>query len=161
MHCSGKKDILHELGQIKTWAELQEPHNQINLIVLCNPGGNISRELTQRELDLLQWGGFADEEILAYHQNGGIDLLHKWSMIYASCALSQLTNIPLLIVERDTDVEVECTLKRIESDVQMKMTNLAVRPIKQAPDGGTRLANTSDQTSQLYWGAALFTPVDS
>ena len=154
-------DIVHKLDQIKKWTESQEPQNRINLIVLCNPGGNVSEVFTQRELELLQWGEFTNEEILACSENGDIDLLHKWAVIYASCALSQLTNIPLLIVERDIDVEFENTLKRLESDVQMKMTNFLVRPIKQPPSGGTRLVDASGQIGQLYWGAALFTPSNS
>lgn len=154
-------DIVHKLDQIKKWAELQGPQNKIDLIVLCNPGGKISEVFTQRELELLQWGEFANEEILECCKNGDIDLLHKWALIYASCALSQLTNIPLLIVERDIDVEFKNTLKRLESDVEMYMTNLTVRPIKDAPNGGTHLVDASGQTGQLYWGAALFTPIST
>lgn len=155
-------DVVQKLGQIKQWAESQEPQSQINLIVLCNPGGNTSEELTQRELDLLQWGGFVKDEILKqYYQPRGIDFLHKWAILYASCVLSQLANIPLLIVERDIDIEFVDTLKQLECDAQMKITNLTVRPIRQPPSGGTRLVDASGQIGQLYWGAALFTPINS
>lgn len=157
-----ENDILHELGQIKTWVGSQEQDNQINLIVLCNPGGNTSKELTQRELALLQWGGFGNDEISEqYYQPKGINLLHKWAILYGACELSQLINIPLMIVERDVDIEFEETLKQLACDVQMKMKNLVVRPIRQSPSGGTRLADASGRAGQLYWGAALFIPSDS
>lgn len=154
-------DFVHKLGQIKHWVEGQAPQNQINLIVLCNPGGNVSKVFTEREYELLQWGGFSNEEILEYYPKGDLNLLHKWAIIYASCALSQLTNTALLIVERDTDVKFEATLKQLESDIKMKMTNLEVRPIKEAPAGGTRLVNASGQTGEIYWGVTLFTPANS
>ena len=137
----------------------QESFKSIDLIVLCNPGGNISRELTLREKDLLTSGGFTCEEICNNIDNGCIDLLHKWAVIYAACALSKATGIPLLIVEREIEGEVNRTLAQISNDVDMAIIKSFSRPIRTAPDGGTLLRNTMNAAGQLCWGAAVYVPV--
>lgn len=86
--------------------------------------------------------------------------MHKWAIIYAACALSRSTGIPLLIVERETENEVQSTLDQISKDATMDIIKSSSRPIKNAPNGGTFLMNTMDTTGQLCWGAALYIPVD-
>lgn len=151
-----KKDLIEEWGLVYALAKQQSNLNPIDLIVLCNPGGNISRELTPREQDLLKSGGFSCEEICDNIHNGCIDLLHKWALIYAACALSKATGIPLLIVEREAVKEVNRTLAQISNDTDMAIVRAFSRPIKIAPDGGTLLRNTTDATDQLCWGAAIY-----
>lgn len=155
-----KKDLVKEWGMIYALTKQQESFKSIDLIVLCNPGGNISRELTPREKDLLTSGGFTCEEICNNIDNGCIDLLHKWAVIYAACALSKATGIPLLIVDREAEGEVNRTLAQISNDVNMVIVKAFSRPIKDAPDGGTLLKNTMDTTGQLCWGAAVYIPVE-
>ena len=58
--------------------------NPIDLIVLCNPGGSVSKEISPQERELLTNGGFSSEEICYNIHKGFIDLLHKWALIYAS-----------------------------------------------------------------------------
>lgn len=155
-----KKDLVHEWGLVNALVKQQESINPINVIVLCNPGGNLSALITKQELDLLRSGGFSDEEISENLRLGFTDLLHKWAIIYAACALSRSTGIPLLIVEREIENEVQSTLDQISKDATMVIVKSSSRPIKNAPNGGTFLMNTMDTTGQLYWGAALYIPVD-
>lgn len=156
-----KKDLVEEWGMVYALTKQQECFKPVDLIVLCNPGGNISRELTPREKDLLTSGGFTCEEICANIDNGCIDLLHKWAVIYVACALSKATRIPLLIVERVTEGEVNRTLAQISNDTDIAIVKAFAKPIKTAPNGGTLLRNTMDATGQLCWGAAIYIPVDS
>lgn len=155
-----RKDIVHEWGLVNALVKQQAKLNPINVIVLCNPGGNLSAQITPQELDLLRSGGFSDEEISKNLLLGFTDLLHKWAIIYAACALSRSTGIPLLIVERETENEVQSTLDQISKDATMDIIKSSSRPIKDAPNGGTFLMNTMDTTGQLCWGAALYIPID-
>lgn len=151
-----KKDLVEEWGLVYALTKQQESIKPIDLIVLCNPGGNLTRELTPREQDLLKSGGFSCEEICDNICTGCVDLLHKWALIYASCALSKATGIPLLLVERETEGEVNKTLAQISNDVDMAIIKTFSRPIRTAPDGGTLLRNTMDATGRLCWGAAVY-----
>ena len=155
-----QKDIVNEWGLVYALTRLQANDNPIDLIILCNPGGNVSREITPQEQELLKNGGFSKEEISYNIQNGCIDLLHKWALTYASCALSRSTGIPLLIVERETEKEINNTLEQISDDASMVIAMSSSRPIKNAPDGGTVLMNTLSATEQQYWKAGLFIPID-
>lgn len=155
-----KKDIIEEWGLVYALTRQQASINPIDLIVLCNPGGNISREITPREYELLRSGGFSSEEVCDNIRNGCIDLLHKWALIYASCALSRSTGIPLLIVEREIEKEVNRTLAQMSNDANMVIVKSTSKPIKNAPNGGTLLVNTMDTVGQLCWGAAVYVPVN-
>lgn len=155
-----RKDIIHEWGLVNALVKQQANVNPIHVIVLCNPGGNLSTQITPEELDLLRTGGFSEEEICKNLRKDFTDLLHKWALIYAACALSRSTGIPLLIVERETENEVKSTLAQISKDATMVIAKSSSKPIKNAPNGGTFLMNTMDTTGQLCWGAALYIPVD-
>lgn len=152
-----RKDLVEEWGLINALTKQQANLNPINLIVLCNPGGNISGTISSQELNLLLSGGFCCEEIYKNLHAGCISLLHKWALIYASCALSKSTGIPLLIVEREMK-EVDDTLDQISSDTDMAIVKKSSRPIRTAPDGGTILRGTTDATGQLCWRAAVYVP---
>ena len=153
-----RKDLVEEWGLINALTKQQANLNPINLIVLCNPGGNISGTISSQELNLLLSGGFCCEEIYKNLHAGCISLLHKWALIYASCALSKSTGIPLLIVERETVENVDNTLSQISSDTGMPIAKRSSRPIRPTPDGGTILGNLADATGQLCWDAAVYVP---
>lgn len=155
-----RKDLVEEWGLINALTKQQANLNPINLIVLCNPGGNISGTISSQELNLLLSGGFGCEEIYKNLHAGCISLLHKWALIYASCALSKSTGIPLLIVEREMK-EVDDTLDQISSDTDMAIVKKSSRPIRTAPDGGTILRGTTDATGQLCWRAAVYVPANT
>ena len=152
-----QKDLVEEWGLIYALAKQQAALDPIDLIVLCNPGGNLSETISSQELNLLLSGGFCCEEIYKNLHAGCISLLHKWALIYASCALSKSTGIPLLIVEREMK-EVDDTLDQISSDTDMAIVKKSSRPIRTAPDGGTILRGTTDATGQLCWRAAVYVP---
>lgn len=152
------KDLVEEWGLIYALTKQQVDLDPIDLIVLCNPGGNLSGTISSQEVDLLLSGGFCCEEINENLRAGCINLLHKWALIYASCALSKSTGIPLLIVEREIEEEVDNTLSQISSDTDMTIAKTSSRPIRPVPDGGTILGNLTDATGQLCWGAAVYVP---
>ena len=105
-------DLIHEFVKIRKYVDEQKD-NLIDLIVLCNPGGQLTTELTLQEYKYLNWGGFTENEIRETYQIGNVGLLHKWAMIYAACGLSQMTGIPILIIERGTREEVQRNLQQI------------------------------------------------
>ena len=61
-----------------------------------------------------------------------------------------------LIVERETEGEVNRTLAQISNDTDMVIVKAFARPIKTAPNGGTLLRNTMDVTGQQCWGAGIY-----
>lgn len=83
-------------------------------------------------------------------------IANKWAVIYAACALSKAAGIPLLIVERVTEGEVNRTLAQISNDTDIAIVKAFAKPIKTAPNGGTLLWNTMDTTGQQCWGAAIY-----
>lgn len=153
-----QKDLVEEWGLIYALAKQQAALDPIDLIVLCNPGGNLSETISSRELDLLLSGGFSREEVVEHLGLERFNLLHKWALIYASCALSKSTGIPLLIVERETVENVDNTLSQISSDTGMPIAKKSSRPIRPTPNGGTILGNLADATGQLCWDAAVYVP---
>lgn len=153
-----KIDLIHEFGRIR---KAISDNNQIfvDLIVLCNPGGQIDAEITELEYKYLKWGDFTEDEIIDYYQNGHIELLHKWAMIYAACGLAKLTDKQLLIVDRGTKDGVKSTLSQIQSDTGNRIVRQAYRPIKNAPKDGVQLGSVEeDSQGQQFWGAGLYYP---
>lgn len=71
-------DLVHQLKSIKECILNKDKH--ADLIVLCNPGGNLSNEITVAEHKLLTMFGFSEEEISSNYYNGGVHLLHKWAI---------------------------------------------------------------------------------
>lgn len=150
-------DLIHEFSKIRNFVS-QQRDNPIDLIVLCNPGGQLTTELTVQEYKYLRWGGFADDEISEVYQAGNVGLLQKWAMIYAACGLSQMTGIPILIIERGTREEVQRSLQQIQDDTGNQKISEAYRLISRAPKEGIQLSVSNEQGEQ-FWGMALYLPV--
>lgn len=141
-------DIVHNFKQIR--AEIEA--HPVDVIVLCNPGGNTELTLTAQEKKWLDWGNFTEEEYVIEN----LYRLHTYAMINASCGLSHLVNTPILIVMRDVHEEIENTLKCIGIDAQLRLINKCLRQIKGAPDGGIQLSGNNND--QIYWGVGLYFP---
>lgn len=139
-------DVVHDFKSVRE--ELDS--NPVDLIVLCNPGGSTKAILTKQEKKWLDWGNFSEDE---YYQEN-LPQLHTYSMIYACCGLSSMTETPLLIVQRDTREEILETLQRIGSDGNVRLINHCLRQIRRPPEGGVTISGEGD----LYWGMGLFFP---
>lgn len=141
-------DIVHNFKQIR---EEIEAH-PVDLIVLCNPGGNTELTLTVQEKRWLDWGNFSEEEYVI----DNLHRLHTYAIINASCGLAHLVCTPILIIMRDVHEEIDNTLKRIGVDAELRLINKCLRQIKKAPDGGIQLSGNNDD--QIYWGMGLYFP---
>ena len=142
-------DIVHNTNEIEVF--LRNNSFLINIVVLCNPGGNVSSEITKTEYALLRRFGFSENEL----SNNNVNLLHKWALIYATCLLSITTDRMLIIVERGTKEELDIELEQIESETGVRKRAVDFRKIRCAPQGGIPLGMTD---SEQYWGVALYYP---
>ena len=148
---TAKYDAVQEMNAIIRFINNNEL--PVDLVVLCNPGGNLEEELTVAEYKLLQLFGIGENEINQYAVNDGVFLYHKWALIFAACSLSMMMEKKLLIVERGDKKELETILKVIESSAGMRKVVSEFRGIKCRPEGGIPLGNVANKQ---YWGAALF-----
>lgn len=152
-----KADLVHETEKVKQFVRDQKAL-PIDLVVLCNPGGQLTTDITEQELAYLLWGGFVKEEIEYNEQAGNVGLLHKWAMIYAACYLAEQMEKPILVVERGTDEEIQETLELISTDTGCRKIFEKFRHIKDAPIGGVKLASVGSSNTEQSWGAALYFP---
>ncbi len=150
-------DLIHEITKIKRLIGEQKKA-PVDLIVLCNPGGQLTTDITQQEKKYLLWGGFTESEIEHYYQNGNIGLLHKWAMIYAACGLVLQVEKPILLIERDSRKMIQDTLTQIGTETTCRKIFEEFRQIKNAPTGGITLGSADSPDNELSWGAALYFP---
>lgn len=76
-----KVDLVHDLHKIRM--EIME--NEVfspDLIVLCNPGGQLTSDITCQEKSYLVKGGVSEAEIVYHSSHRNVALLHKWAIIY-------------------------------------------------------------------------------
>ena len=153
-----KADLIHNLSDVIKVVNENE-NCFIDMIVLCNPGGQLSNEITKQEYKYLLWGNFTEDEILSAYTQGNIALLHKWALIFSACVFSQLTDKPLLIVERGNKNEIGECLTQIQKDTGSRKICEAYRKIRNAPNGGIRLTSLDNNDDEQYWGAGLYYPI--
>lgn len=131
----------------------------IDLILLCNPGGNLEPNLRVNEANLLEQYGFSQDEINQNYRNGMIHLLHKFSLIDAAADIAIKSDKPLLIVERGSRNQVKEILDQIESDTHMRKVLNAFREIRCEPEDGIILGDVDgNKEKSLFWGAGMFFP---
>lgn len=150
--------VTEEQEIIRFIHNLLEKGTPIDLIVLCNPGGQITTEITHYEGGYLRWGGFTEGEIGQCYHNRDIGLLHKWAMIYAAFHLAIQTDTPILLIERDVQGQIKGTLEQVSKDTGCRKIREFFRQIKEAPQEGIPLRNIDDPDDKLFWGAALYYP---
>jgi len=131
----------------------------IDLILLCNPGGNLDANIRMDEVKLLCQYGFSRKEIDCRYRQGAFDLLHKFSMIYAAADVAINCTKPLMVVERGSVMKVKDTLDLIAEDTKMRKVKMDCRRIRHEPEGGIPLGDIDgDETDDLYWGAGMYFP---
>lgn len=144
-----QSDIVHYADEIVTF--LANNTFPANVVVLCNPGGNVNAAITTTEYALLRRFGFSEDEI----NDNQVNLLHKWALIYATCLFSRTTDRMLVVVERGNKEDLEEELTQIGNETGIRKIAADFRVIKPEPEGGIPLGKTD---SELYWGAALYYP---
>lgn len=149
-------DIIHQMEEFLK--QLRVINFPIDVIVLCNPGGNFAPNITVRESKLLQKFGFSENEINQKLLNGETPLLHKWALIYAASVLSKQLCKKLVIVERGNDARLRSTLEQIQDETGARMIASDFREIRNEPEGGILLGNADAVQS---WGAALYCPAEA
>ena len=131
----------------------------IDLILLCNPGGNLDPNLRVNEVNLLKQYGFSQGEIDQNFRLGMIHLLHKFSLIDAAADIAIKSDKPLFIVERGSHIQVKETLNQIESDTHMRKVFNNFREIRCEPEDGIKLGDADGKKEErLFWGAGMFFP---
>lgn len=146
-------DAIHQVEQISD--TIIQHSESIELIILCNPGGNLSSSITKGEYNILSCFGFTEDEVIANYNERGIHLLHKWAMIYAACVIATLCQKAILIVERATKQELIELFDQISKDVGNRCICSAYHPINDAPKNGVKLSASG---GKCHWGAAIFYP---
>lgn len=155
--CLWKVDLIHQFSEVRKAIMAQEEY-PIDLIVLCNPGGQLTTDITKQEYNYLVWGGFTEEEICSNYNMGNVGLLHKWAMIYSACGLAQLVEKPLLIVERGERIEIKNCLQQIQNDTGNRKVFENYKVIRNAPEGGIKLSTLNGTDDEQYWGVGLYYP---
>ena len=131
----------------------------IDLILLCNPGGNLDPNLRVNEVNLLKQYGFSQAEIDENYRHGMIHLLHKFSLIDAAADIAIKSDKPLFIVERGSQNQVRETHNQIESDTHMRKVFNTFREIRCEPEDGIKLGDVDGKKEEsLFWGAGMFFP---
>lgn len=148
-----KYDAVCQMNGIKSL--LNRNKFPVNVIVLCNPGGNVDAQLTEAEYKLLRLFRVRDDEINNRISWGQIPVLHKWAQIYAACSLSMMLDKMLVIVERGSQEDLEATHELIQNSAGIRKVALEFREIRHEPKDGIQLGNAA---SRQYWGAALYSP---
>lgn len=146
-------DIIHQQEAIANL--LGKNEFPVDIIVLCNPGGNLNPNITRREYNLLCRFGFDDSEInqkLFYRQG---QLLHKWALIYSTSELAKQLDKMLVIVERGNKKELDSILDQIQDETGVRKIASDYRKIRKEPNGGVPLSGTD---SDRFWGAGLYYP---
>lgn len=144
-------DVVNDFGRVRDEIEI----HPVDVIVICNPGGDTSDHLTRQEKKWLSWANFIEEEFTF----DNLPRLHMYAMVYATCGLAIMTNRPAVIVMRDTYQELGKTLRQIGIDAGLKLVNTCLRQIKAPPLGGVPLSTLPDE--DIWWGMGLYQSNDS
>ena len=123
-----KYDAVCQMNGIKRLLNLNK--FPVNVIVLCNPGGNVDAQLTEAEYKLLRLFRVRDDEINNRISWGQIPVLHKWAQIYAACSLSMMLDKMLVIVERESQEDLEATHELIQNSAGIRKVALEFREIR-------------------------------
>ncbi len=129
----------------------------IDLVLICNPGGNLDSYIRKIEVDLLLQYVFTQTEINQRNRQGAFHLIHKFSMIDAAADIALNCGKPLMVVERGDKEQVSETLEQISLDTGMRRFQETYRRIRKPPEGGITLGEADGaRSNEMYWGAGLF-----
>ena len=144
--------ILKQADVIQDYETVSSYTQWIDLVLICNPGGKLETGLTEKELEMLHWGQYSDDQM----KEETAPSLHKWAILIAAARLAKENQKKLIIVDRGSVEELEPVLDIIQISTGMRGIGKANREIKNAPVDGIQL--DGGRGKQLYWGAGLYEP---
>lgn len=144
---------LNQADVIVNFHEISSSISSIDTILICNPGGKLETELTQKEIDMLRWGKCSDRQIA----EDNVFMLHKWAMILAAARLAKENKKSLIVVDRGCIEEIDLILHIIEISADIHGIGRTNRAIQVPPADGIGLGDCGSSTN-LFWVAGLYEP---
>ena len=143
--------LLKQIDVIENYHEVSSSISSIESILICNPGGKLETELTQKELEMLRWGKFSDEQIAEEN----VFNLHRWALILVAARLAKENGKILIVVDRACYEDLLPILDVIEITTGLRCNGKTCRQIQVPPSDGIGLGDIGSSTS-LYLGAGLY-----
>ena len=147
------KILVKQTDVIDDFQEFSSSISSIDSILICNPGGKLETELTLKELEMLRWGKFPDEQIA----EESVFNLHRWAMILAAARLAKENGKLLIVVDRASGKDLLPILEAIEKSTGLNCDGKANRLIQIPPSDGISLGE-SESSTDLYLVAGLYIP---
>jgi len=145
--------LLKQADAIEDYRNVNQYTKSIDLILICNPGGKLTDDLTERELEMLHWGSYPDVQM----KEETVPSLHKWAVLFAGARLAKESKKKLIIIDRGSIEEVEPILEILQTITGMRGIGKTSREIKRAPADGVQL--DGEKTGQMFWIAGLYEPI--
>ena len=143
--------LLKQIDAIENFDEVSTYLQWVDLVLICNPGGKLETDLTEKEIEMLHWGHYSDEQMKEEETAG----LHKWAVLIAAARIAKENGKQLIVVDRGTLEELSAKLSIIPITTGMKGKGITQRRIQAPPKDGIQLG---DCNSEMYWGAGLLEP---
>lgn len=147
---NGAPVVLKQIDVIENYEELGNSIKPTELVLICNPGGKLEDELTEKEIEMLRWGRYSFDE------EENVLVMHKWAVLLAAARLAKDNDIMLIVVDRGTIKGIEDIFQVIEKASGLKKICDSSRQIKIEPENGVKLSHSDNKN--ILWGAGLFTP---
>ena len=139
-------DLIADYSEVSRYAQ------STDLVLICNPGGKLENQLTKKEIKMLHWGNYSDEQM----KEETVQALHKWAMLIGTARLAKENNKPLIIIDRGNIQELNDILETIAMISGLQGVGRSDRQIEPAPKDGIKLNEMPGE--KLYLGAGLYSP---
>ena len=143
--------LLKQIDAIENYDEVSTYLQWVDLVLICNPGGKLETDLTEKEIEMLHWGHYSDEQMKEEKTQG----LHKWAVLIAAARLAKENGKQLIIVDRGSLEELSAILSIIPISTGMIGKGTTQRKIQPPPKDGIQLDGCD---SESYWGAGWYEP---
>lgn len=143
--------LLKQIDVIENYDEVSKYLKWVDLVLICNPGGKIETDLTLKEIEMLHWGHYSDEQMA----EETVPALHKWAILITAARLAKENGKQLIIVDRGTPEELDSVLSIIPISTGVRGKGRTSREIQLPPEDGIRFDCCN---SVLYWGAGWYIP---
>lgn len=143
--------LLKQIDAIDNFDEVSKYIQWIDLVLICNPGGKMEANLTEREIEMLHWGHYSDEQM----KEEKTQALHKWAILIAAARLAKENGKQLIVVDRGSPEELDSVLNAISDYTCMNGQGRSWRRIQPPPKNGIQLDGSE---FEMYWGAGWLKP---
>lgn len=143
--------LLKQANVIENYEEVKKYAENVELILICNPGGKLETDLTTKEIEMLHWGKYSDDQM----NEEQVPNLHRWAVLLAAARLAKETEKKLVIIDRGNKDELDSVLDIIPISTGLRGKGKARRKLRCQPKDGILFG---EDDSDMYWGAGLFEP---